>query len=84
MSLTFHLKYVLTRVDMAELLKAIESVFSHRGLVPREKQIEVLSYLFDREHVFVTLPTGFGKSAMFGLFPLVLDQVIYAFCHVLL
>ena len=41
----------------------------------KEEQVEVLSLLLKNNNVFGVLPTGFGKSLLFTLFTLMMDEV---------
>ena len=55
--------------------QAIRDVFSKVNLTPYDLQISVIQDVIQGKHVFVNLPTGFGKSAMYAMFPLVMDKV---------
>ena len=41
----------------------------------KQEQREAISHLVNKKDVFVVLPTGFGKSLVYQLLPLVLDEV---------
>ena len=41
----------------------------------RNEQASILDKLAARENVFAVLPTGFGKSAIYSILPLILQQV---------
>ena len=41
----------------------------------KEEQKNILTHLLRKEHVFAILPTGYGKSACFGLFGGLMDKV---------
>lgn len=41
----------------------------------KQEQKEIIWSLLEKKDVFGLLPTGFGKSMIFTLFPLILDQV---------
>ena len=41
----------------------------------KEKQKEIIMALMEGKNVFGVLPTGYGKSACFGLFGQVMDKV---------
>jgi len=45
------------------------------GLQLKEKQVEVISKFCAGNDVFVSLPTGFGKSITFAILPLVFDRI---------
>ena len=38
------------------------------------KQVRVLDLLMARKNVFTVLPTGFGKSLIFTVYPLMMDE----------
>ena len=40
-------------------------------------QISVMKSLSEKKNVLAMYPTGFGKSLVFSLFPVLLDQVTY-------
>jgi len=66
---------VLSRDFFSMADSAIFEVFSAINLVPKKQQIVVINEIIKKNHVFVNLPTGFGKSAMYALCPLVMDKV---------
>ena len=41
----------------------------------KPEQVEALQKLVDNRHVMTILPTGYGKSVIFALLPLILDEV---------
>jgi Lhr-like helicase len=50
------------------------------SLIPealREEQVEALKILLSGNHCLAILPTGFGKTLIAVLFPLILDEVNY-------
>ena len=47
--------------------KALDEVISEMGLLPlREKQTEAVLSIVAGKDTFVTLPTGYGKSIIYG------------------
>ncbi len=44
--------------------------------VLRQKQIEAVTFFLEGQDVYVSLPTAYGKSAIYGLLPLVFDEII--------
>ena len=56
---------------------AIAGLRSTRPWVPslKEEQMKALTALAERRNVFAVLPTGFGKSLIYGLLPLIYDEV---------
>ena len=41
----------------------------------KEEQVRILDALLVHKNVFTVLPTGFGKSLIFAVFPLLMDEV---------
>ena len=41
----------------------------------KEKQLEALLTFLTGRDVFVSLPTGYGKSIVYGIMPLVFDSI---------
>ena len=41
----------------------------------KDKQTEALLHLVNRRHVLTVLPTGYGKSEIFALLPLILNEI---------
>ena len=60
---------------MADYHKAISEVALRFGLVLNEKQFEAMAEFVKGHDVFVSLPTGYGKSIIYALLPLVFDQI---------
>ena len=60
---------------MADYHKAISEVALRFGLVLKEKQFEAMAEFVKGHDVFVSLPTGYGKSIIYALLPLVFDQI---------
>jgi superfamily II DNA helicase RecQ len=54
-------------------LKTVCSTFNVPELYP--EQVEALEKYFSGEHVYVNLPTSFGKSLIFQAVPLIFDAV---------
>ena len=56
--------------------KALDEVISEMGLFPlREKQTEAVLAIVAGKDTFVTLPTGYGKSIIYGVLPLLFDKL---------
>ena len=63
---------------MAEVLaveKAIEEASKQIGIRLKEKQFEAIKQFCWGNDVFVSLPTGYGKSLIYGVIPLVFDKM---------
>ena len=54
---------------------AIGSIFADFNHSPKEEQIAAISKLVNGKSVTCILPTGYGKSHVYMLLPLVLDKV---------
>ncbi|XP_048728852.1 probable ATP-dependent DNA helicase RecS isoform X2 [Ostrea edulis] len=50
----------------------------------KEEQIEILSAVFEGKDVFAQLPTGYGKSLIYTLIPLLLDKLHVECKHTIL
>ena len=60
------------RVDFME---AVEATISTMGLRPlKPKQLEALQIMSGKD-TFVALPTGYGKSIIFAMLPLMFDNM---------
>ena len=53
------------------------------GIVLKDKQIEALLTFCLGNDVFVSLPTGYEKSMIYGLLPLIFDKIKGNICRVL-
>ena len=45
------------------------------GLILKDKQIEATSSFVQGDDTFVSLPTGYGKSMIYALWPSVFDKI---------
>ena len=45
------------------------------GITLKDKQFEAIYNFCLRKDVFISLPTGYGKSIIYGLLPVVLDRI---------
>ena len=57
------------------IVTAISEVALRFGLVLKEKQLEAMTAFVKGNDVFVSLPTGYGKSIIYALLPEVFDQI---------
>jgi superfamily II DNA helicase RecQ len=55
--------------------RAIDAVTNKLSLVLKEKQLEAILEFLSGKDVFVCLPTGYGKSLIYGILPLVYDEL---------
>ena len=63
---------------MMELQKAIDQVskeLERKGLYLKPKQLEAIVAFCEGQDVFVSLPTGFGKSVIYAILPLIFDYI---------
>ena len=60
-----------TALDFSRI---IGDVSLELGLVLKDKQVEAIQKFCQGLDVFVSLPTGFGKSMIYGLLPLIFDR----------
>ena len=54
-----------TSCTVMEVDKAIEEVSKHIGIRLKEKQLEAIKHFCSGKDVFVSLPTGYGKSLIY-------------------
>jgi len=55
---------------------AVEEIVHYMSLKPfKTKQIEALLAFISGHDTFVALPTGYGKSIIFGVLPLLFDKL---------
>ena len=70
------MRYVFV-VRSMDFSTAIEEVISLMDLNPlKPKQIESLRIFVSGKDTFVTLPTGYGKSVIFAVLPLLFDKLL--------
>lgn len=62
---------------MARILDAFEGLKSRHNIEYslKPEQTNILSQLVDRNNILAVLPTGTGKSVLYSLLPLILNQV---------
>lgn len=61
--------------DAAAPARAIDQTVKQMGLSPlKEKQTEAILSVVARKDTFVSLPTGYGKSIIYGIFPPLFDK----------
>ena len=57
-------------------IQKVISTASHKlGIQLKEKQFKTVVEFCYGHDVFVSLPTGFGKSIIYGILPLVFDRI---------
>lgn len=55
--------------------EAIKEVSKNVGLVFKDKQYDAIKSFCQGNDSFVSLPTGYGKSLIFAVLPLVMDKM---------
>ena len=58
-----------------ELEQAIKQSAEDLGFHLKEKQQEAIVAFLQGQDTFVSLPTGYGKSAVYGVLPLIFDKL---------
>lgn len=53
----------------------INEVFDQFGLKPKAEQIHIISELYSKNDVLAILPTGYGKTAIYMLYPTFMDRI---------
>ena len=56
-------------------MEAVQHVAEKLQIKLKEKQIDAIKAFLSGNDVFVSLPTGYGKSFIYALLPLVFDGV---------
>ena len=59
----------------ADIRSAIREASAEIGVALKEKQQEALLYFCRGRDVFVSLPTGYGKSMIYGILPVVFNKL---------
>lgn len=54
---------------------AIDTVTSKFNIVLKDKQKEVIHAFLSAQNAFISLPTGYGKSLIYALLPLIFDSI---------
>ena len=57
------------------LQEAIEEVSQQIGVRLKEKQVDAIISFCSGNDVFISLPTGFGKSLIYACLPLIFDRI---------
>ena len=58
-----------------DLKSIVTSVAEKYGVLLKDKQLEAIMAFISGHDVFVTLPTGYGKSLIFALLPWIYDKI---------
>ena len=62
--------------DMEQRSDAIADSLKQFGVASlKEKQLEAIHAFLDKRDTFVSLPTGYGKSLIYAILPLVFDKL---------
>ena len=64
-----------TAADIVKLFNVAKKIYNFPFVELREKQVEILKTVMNAKNCFGVLPTGYGKSEIFTLAPLLLDEV---------
>jgi len=60
-----------------QFVKAVEATVTTMNLRPlKPKQLEALESFMSGKDTFVALPTGYGKSVIFAMLPLMFDNIL--------
>ena len=65
-------------LSIEETICLIQEIAKSVGATLKEKQLSALTSFCEGNNIFITLPTGYGKSMIFDLLPLVFDKRKYA------
>ena len=60
---------------MEKCKRIVDAVAERYGVVLKEKQLVAIMEFISGHYVFVTLPTGYGKSLIFALLPWIFDKI---------
>jgi len=66
---------VTTGMNMEDAISATCQELVKRGFWLKQKQLEAISSFCSGRDVFVSLPTGYGKSIIYATLPLVFDNI---------
>ena len=63
--------------DMMNFSDALRHVLVEKDIPYQLKsqQLDILRHLVDKSNVLAVLPTGYGKSVLYALFPAIMDKV---------
>ena len=67
-------------LESMDFSRVIGDVSLELGLQLKDKQVEAIQKFCEGSDVFVSLPTGFGKSMIYGLLPLEHDDNLQCKC----
>lgn len=70
----------LSKMDAGAAFSRIKPAFSALADTNlKSQQLLVLDSLLSRHHTVAILPTGYGKTLIFAIFPLLMDEVKFVF-----
>jgi len=65
-----------------DFTEAVRSAVLTMGLMPlKDKQLEALRSFVSGKDTFVALPTGYGKSVIFAVLPLIFNYMLGKICN---
>ena len=62
-------------MDASCVVRAVANVSSDFNITLKDEQKDAIVNFCEGQDVFVSLPTGFGKSMIYSLLPLVFDKI---------
>ena len=62
-------------MDTPRILQAVTDVSAEFNIQLKDQQVEAIVKFCEGQDVFVSLPTGFGKSMIYALLPLLFDKM---------
>ena len=67
---------MFTEKDILESFSNLKETFpAFDGIVLKNEQVKVTTYILNQHHCMGILPTGFGKTLCYTIAPLILDKV---------
>ena len=67
--------YLMQKIDVQRVYQSLNLIFPKFDFELKSEQVECLSNLIKGHHVLALLPTGYGKSMLYTLFPLLVEKV---------
>ena len=68
--------------DVRQMYQQLKTNYPSFQFDLKQEQIDCLRSLLLGDHVFALLPTGYGKSLIYTIFPLLMEQVRSLTLHV--